>query len=835
VVVDTLSDGSVVTTDGTSTDTNLNSPDTPGTFRSLQLWRLFLAWRRFAKTRAGAYPKGNIFPSLPLSATGSQEQQLARRTSAGLPSASDSTITEFLPHMKWNSKGPKCVFDSINIGFGKMVSESYTLPTAGRNTVKYLRRMLPAGHGLQELTKFDSGGNRQPAVGALRQAMNRPMGRFLVLYQWERRDDNGVYRRDTHALVVNCDAREVWCNVCGRVPFNNSADATVPESFTTRKQVQVQLESSNGGVLAIYRFTINMDSLSWPGAHPVDTMAAVGGHPPQSMPVLGSERLPNSIETNRKIDGSKCTKKKTRRGKRPRGYQTGQKKRRKALKSIEDSMAADIANARLQGYTSFCYLRFWTMESIREMLTGGMELRKTATKAELTILATRWPTDELLEVLEKWPTAANTEVWHLGKGGGGIGITIEKLIDIMPGDGLVGMERATDMSHEERTHGTSTGREFGSNRGCGDGNTDGGGDGGKRRQMMKPALRVPRSARGSKPKQDGSRQPQAQRPEPTRPITTDESCSMSDSLTDFIELETHTAAEGEAGENARLAAEEKEAPLEAEHLGLTAEAYTVAARKRQACRTIHARFVRMYLDRAKYALARHIVRATYSEHHAPRTVPLIGHSVRVPDIEHSETSSELGGAVQLLMEYSLGELRSIVTTKAKDSASMEQVVGICADLIIGKKLNVQKAKVFNLVDIAARRIIRSGPMSGNTRSQLLAFFAIWIFKAPQIIRWSQSHINRAVAHKEAYLLAVRCERVFDFKPTFLKLAIALQKRVEFAVPFGGLKKSEAIKADILKTGQTLAEAMLQKVVDQGRHPQSQVSESTEVRSTFSRR
>ena len=139
------------------------------------------------------------------------------------------------------------------------------------------------------------------------------------------------------------------------------------------------------------------------------------------------------------------------------------------LQGIEDNMV-DITNAGLKGYTDFCYLHFWTMKSVREMLTGGLKLRKTATKAELTILATRWSTNELLEVQEKWTTATNTEVWHLRKGDGSI--TIEELIDIMPDDGLVGMERATGTLREEHTRGTCTGDKLGSNinQGGDDGN-----------------------------------------------------------------------------------------------------------------------------------------------------------------------------------------------------------------------------------------------------------------------------------------------------------------------------------------------------------------------------
>ena len=139
------------------------------------------------------------------------------------------------------------------------------------------------------------------------------------------------------------------------------------------------------------------------------------------------------------------------------------------LQGIEDNMV-DVTNAGLKGYTDFCYLHFWTMKSVREMLTGGLKLRKTATKAELTILATRWSTNELLEVQEKWTTATNTEVWHLRKGDGSI--TIEELIDIMPDDGLVGMERATGTLREEHTRGTCTGHKLGSNinQGGDDGN-----------------------------------------------------------------------------------------------------------------------------------------------------------------------------------------------------------------------------------------------------------------------------------------------------------------------------------------------------------------------------
>ena len=41
------------------------------------------------------------------------------------------------------------------------------------------------------------------------------------------------------------------------------------------------------------------------------------------------------------------------------------------LQGIEDNMV-DVTNAGLKGYTDFCYLHFWTMKSVREMLTGGI-------------------------------------------------------------------------------------------------------------------------------------------------------------------------------------------------------------------------------------------------------------------------------------------------------------------------------------------------------------------------------------------------------------------------------------------------------------------------------
>jgi hypothetical protein len=61
---------------------NLNS-DNSGALPLLE--RTFYAWARRAETRAGAYPNGIIFPSLPLSRTYSHEQQPLRCISAGLP------------------------------------------------------------------------------------------------------------------------------------------------------------------------------------------------------------------------------------------------------------------------------------------------------------------------------------------------------------------------------------------------------------------------------------------------------------------------------------------------------------------------------------------------------------------------------------------------------------------------------------------------------------------------------------------------------------------------------------------------------------------------------